>query len=104
MVASLDGRQLIIGVDRLDYSKGIDHRMIAYERLLKNNPAYHDKVTYLQITPKSRSDVPEYAEMQRHVAETAGRINGAFGHLDWTPIRYINRTIKRGDARRPLSA
>ncbi len=78
--------------------------MIAYERFLKNNPAYHDKVTYLQITPKSRSDVPEYAEMQRHVAETAGRINGAFGHLDWTPIRYINRTIKRGDARRALSA
>lgn len=96
MVASLDGRQLIIGVDRLDYSKGIDHRMVAYEHLLKNNPAYHDKVTYLQITPKSRSDVPEYAKMQRHVAETAGRINGAFGHLDWTPIRYINRTIKRG--------
>ena len=61
----------------------------------KNNPAYHNKVTYLQITPKSRSDVPEYATMQAEVAGTAGRINGAFGHLDWTPIRYINRTIKR---------
>ena len=95
MVTSLGERQLIIGVDRLDYSKGIDHRLLAYERFLKNNPAYHNKVTYLQITPKSRSDVPEYAEMQRQVAETAGRINGAFGHLDWTPIRYINRTIKR---------
>ena len=95
MAASLGARQLIIGVDRLDYSKGIDHRMVAYERLLKNNPAYHNKVTYLQITPKSRSDVPEYATMQRQVAETAGRINGAFGHLDWTPLRYVNRTIKR---------
>ncbi len=95
MVESLGGRYLILGVDRLDYSKGIDHRMLAYERFLQNNPAYHNKVTYLQITPKSRSDVPEYAQMQAEVAGTAGRINGAFGHLDWTPIRYINRTIKR---------
>ena len=69
--------------------------MLAYERFLQNNPAYHTKVTYLQITPKSRSDVPEYAKMQAEVAGTAGRINGAFGHLDWMPIRYINRTIKR---------
>ena len=95
MVTSLRDRYLVIGVDRLDYSKGIDQRMLAYERFLQNNPAYHNKVTYLQITPKSRSDVPEYAEMQAEVAGTAGRINGAFGHLDWTPIRYINRTIKR---------
>ncbi len=95
MVESLGERALIIGVDRLDYSKGIDHRMLAYERFLKNNPAYHTKVVYLQVTPKSRSDVPEYAQMQAEVAGTAGRINGAFGHLDWTPIRYINRTIKR---------
>jgi trehalose 6-phosphate synthase len=95
MVESLGERALIIGVDRLDYSKGIDHRMLAYERFLKNNPAYHNKVVYLQVTPKSRSDVPEYAQMQSEVAGTAGRINGAFGHLDWTPIRYINRTIKR---------
>ena len=58
-------RHLVIGVDRLDYSKGIDHRMLAYERFLQNNPAYHTKVTYLQITPKSRSDVPEYARCRR---------------------------------------
>ncbi len=95
MVESLGERQLIIGVDRLDYSKGIDHRMLSYERFLRNNAGYHNRVTYLQITPKSRSDVPEYAEMQSQVAETAGRINGTYGQLDWTPIRYINRTIKR---------
>jgi trehalose 6-phosphate synthase len=95
MKSSMTDHSLIIGVDRLDYSKGIDQRMLSYERFLRNNPAYHGKVVYLQVTPKSRSDVPEYAEMQRQVAETAGRINGAYGHLDWTPIRYINRTIKR---------
>jgi trehalose 6-phosphate synthase len=95
MKTSLTEHGLIIGVDRLDYSKGIDHRMLAYDRFLKNNPAHHGKVVYLQVTPTTRSDVPEYATMQRQVAETAGRINGTYGHVDWTPIRYINRTIKR---------
>ncbi|MEP0321260.1 alpha,alpha-trehalose-phosphate synthase (UDP-forming) [Bauldia litoralis] len=95
MAVSLNNRKLIIGVDRLDYSKGIDQRMLAYERFLENTPSAHGKVTYLQVTPKSRSDVPEYAEMQREIAETAGRINGAFSDIDWVPIRYINRTVKR---------
>jgi trehalose 6-phosphate synthase len=94
-VASVEGRKLIIGVDRLDYSKGIDQRMLAYERYLERNPAAHGKIAFLQITPKSRSEVPQYADMQREIAETAGRINGAFSEVDWTPIRYINRTIKR---------
>jgi trehalose 6-phosphate synthase len=52
-------------------------------------------VTYLQITPKSRSEIPEYAEMARLVGEAAGRINGSFGEADWTPIRYVNRTYSR---------
>jgi trehalose 6-phosphate synthase len=95
MAVSLKNRKLIMGVDRLDYSKGIDQRMLAYERYLEQNPKEHGKVVYLQVTPKSRSDVPEYADMQREIAETAGRINGAFSDLDWVPIRYINRTIKR---------
>ncbi len=95
MAVSLNNRKLIIGVDRLDYSKGIDQRMLAFERYLENNPSAHGKVTYLQVTPKSRSEVPEYAEMQREIAETAGRINGAFSDIDWVPIRYINRTVKR---------
>jgi len=95
MATSLKGRKLIIGVDRLDYSKGIDQRMLAYERFLENNPTAHGEIVYLQITPKSRSEVSQYAEMQSEIAETAGRINGAFSDLDWVPIRYINRTIKR---------
>jgi trehalose 6-phosphate synthase len=93
--ASLKGRRMIIGVDRLDYSKGIDQRMLAYERFLENNPDAQGEIVYLQVTPKSRSEVPQYADMQREIAETAGRINGAFSDLDWVPIRYVNRTIKR---------
>jgi trehalose 6-phosphate synthase len=92
---SIEGRDLIIGVDRLDYSKGITQRIDAFEQFVKANPGYHNKVTYLQITPKSRSEVPEYEAMQRTVAEQAGRANGAIGTVDWVPIRYINRSIGR---------
>lgn len=92
---SIEDRSLIIGVDRLDYSKGISQRIDAFERFAKDNPAHQRKVTYLQITPKSRSEVPEYEAMQRMVAEQAGRVNGALGTVDWVPIRYINRSVSR---------
>lgn len=92
---SVKGRDLIIGVDRLDYSKGITQRIDAYEKFVTSNPEYQNKVTYLQITPKSRSEVPEYEQMQRTVAEQAGRVNGALGTVDWVPIRYVNRSVAR---------
>ncbi|OCC02679.1 alpha,alpha-trehalose-phosphate synthase (UDP-forming) [Labrys sp. WJW] len=92
---SVESRDLIIGVDRLDYSKGLTQRIDAFERFLRAYPGYHNKVTYLQITPKSRSEVPEYETMQKMVAEEAGRVNGAMGTLDWVPIRYVNRSVGR---------
>jgi trehalose 6-phosphate synthase len=95
VVESLSGRTMIIGVDRLDYSKGIPERMDAFERFLVNYPDLRGKVTYLQITPRSRSSIPEYAEMARRVSAAVGRINGAFGEASWTPVRYINKTHSR---------
>lgn len=92
---SLEGRELIVGVDRLDYSKGIPERLQGYRRFLEANPAWHGKVTLLQITPKSRSGVTQYAMLQREVAELAGQINGALGRLDWTPVRYVNRAFSQ---------
>jgi trehalose 6-phosphate synthase len=92
---SLVGRTMLIGVDRLDYSKGIVQRMEAFERFLLANPGWRDKVTYLQITPKSRSKIREYIEMERMVSETAGHINGAHGDAAWTPIRYVNQSYGR---------
>ncbi|MGQ0740977.1 MAG: alpha,alpha-trehalose-phosphate synthase (UDP-forming) [Alphaproteobacteria bacterium] len=92
---SLRGALMIIGVDRLDYSKGITQRMDAFERFLVAFPEWRGKVTYLQITPKSRSDIPEYASMNRQVDSTAGRINGNYGDVSWTPIRYVNRAYSR---------
>jgi trehalose 6-phosphate synthase len=92
---SLSGRAMIIGVDRLDYSKGIDLRMDAFERFLANGAEWRNNVTYLQITPKSRSMIAEYAAMERSINGKVGRINGAYGEPSWTPIRYVNRAYSR---------
>jgi trehalose 6-phosphate synthase len=92
---SLSGRAMLIGVDRLDYSKGIPERMNAFERFLTNYPDWRNKVTYLQITPRSRTGIPEYADIGRVVGESVGRINGRFGEASWTPLRYINKAHSR---------
>jgi trehalose 6-phosphate synthase len=85
----------MIGVDRLDYSKGISLRLEAYERFLAAHPQWHGKITYLQITPKSRSAIKEYVEMAAAVNSHAGRINGAYGQASWLPMRYVNRAYSR---------
>jgi trehalose 6-phosphate synthase len=95
VLESLAGRALIIGVDRLDYSKGLAHRLSAFERFLQTQPDWRGKVTYLQIAPKSRTEIPEYADMEQSIGSAAGRINGAYGEADWTPIRYVNRAYSR---------
>ncbi len=95
VLESLSGRAMIIGVDRLDYSKGIPERMNAFERFLTIFPDWHNNVTYLQITPHSRSGIPEYADIGRLVGEAVGRINGNFGEASWTPLRYINKAHSR---------
>ncbi len=92
---SLSGRQLITGVDRLDYTKGLIQRMEAYQHLLKTHPGYRRKVTLLQITPPSRADLPDYQHMRRQTESIAGHINGSFAEFDWSPIRYLNRGFKR---------
>lgn len=92
---SLSGRAMIMGVDRLDYSKGIPERMDAFEKLLTNFPQWQGKVTYLQITPRSRGDIQEYADIARQVGQKVGHINGAYGEASWTPVRYINKAHSR---------
>jgi trehalose 6-phosphate synthase len=95
VIDSLTGRSLVIGVDRLDYSKGITNRLEAFERFLLAHPEWRGRVTLLQIAPKSRAEIPEYAEMDRMVSAAAGRINGSLGEASWTPIRYVNRSYSR---------
>ena len=86
---------LLLGVDRLDYTKGITLRLDAFERFLVANLKWRGQVTYLQITPKSRSGIPEYADMEREIDSAAGRINGTYGDVSWTPVRYVNRAYTR---------
>ena len=94
-IAGLGSRKLIIGVDRLDYSKGIPERMESFERFLVSNPDQRGRVTYLQIAPTSRSEVPEYATLSRAVNDTLGRINGSLGEPGWVPIHYVTSSYPR---------
>ena len=94
-MASLGNRDLIIGVDRLDYSKGLIQRLSAFEHLLENYPENRGRVVLMQISPPSRSDVPEYAEIRRELEATAGHINGAYAEFDWVPTRYLNKGFAR---------
>ena len=95
VVESLGDKELVIGVDRLDYSKGLVQRMDAFERFYELHAEWRAKVTYLQIAPPSRSEIPEYSELEQAVGGAAGRINGKYGEVAWTPIRYLNRTYSR---------
>ncbi len=90
--ASLHGRKLAIGVDRLDYSKGLPHRFEAFGRFLAEHREWHSRVSFLQIAPPSREEVPEYGELRSRLERYAGATNGRNAEADWVPIRYVNRS------------
>jgi trehalose 6-phosphate synthase len=92
---SLAGRPLILGVDRLDYSKGIPQRFEAIDALLTDWPDHRRQFNYLQITPHSRGEVAQYRALRREIEGAAGRINGKFAEFDWSPIRYLNKSFSR---------
>jgi len=89
----LKDRRLILGVDRLDYTKGIPERLLGYERFLELNPDYHEKLELLQVGVPSRTEVRSYRELRENVEQIVGRVNGRFGSARWTPIKYIYRPI-----------
>jgi trehalose 6-phosphate synthase len=95
LVRSLGDKFLMIGVDRLDYSKGLDNRFAAYEVLLTNYPENRGHVSYMQIAPPSRTELPSYREIRSKLEGMAGHINGKFAEFDWVPIRYLNKSFKR---------
>jgi trehalose 6-phosphate synthase len=88
-------RDLVIGVDRLDYSKGLPERFRAFETLLERHPGSHRNLVFLQIASPTRTGVRAYQEIRHELERSAGHINGRFSEPDWTPIRYINRGISR---------
>jgi trehalose 6-phosphate synthase/phosphatase len=87
--------RVVLGVDRLDYTKGIPERMLAFERLLETHPEHRGKVALLQIAVPSRADVAEYQDLKREIEEHVGRINGRFANSGWSPIRYLYRSVDR---------
>ncbi|HSR65756.1 MAG TPA: alpha,alpha-trehalose-phosphate synthase (UDP-forming) [Xanthomonadaceae bacterium] len=91
--ASLTDRALAIGVDRLDYSKGLPERFRAFQRYLERHPEQRGHLTFLQIAPPSRGEVPEYQALRSTLEGLAGHINGLHAAPDWTPVRYINRNF-----------
>jgi len=90
---SLSGRQLAIGVDRLDYSKGLPERFRAFGRYLERHPGERGRLTLLQIAPVSRGEVAEYRHLRDQLEGIAGHINGTHAEPDWTPLRYVNRNF-----------
>ncbi|WP_333828845.1 alpha,alpha-trehalose-phosphate synthase (UDP-forming) [Pararhodobacter sp.] len=91
----LGGRQQIIGVDRLDYSKGLPGRFKAFEALLSQHPELAGAVTFLQIAPPTREGVGAYADIRDELERLAGSVNGRFASFDWTPLHYIHRPVPR---------
>ena len=89
------GRQLILGVDRLDYTKGLAERLLALERALEKYPELLGKVSLIQVVIPSRNDVPEYQKQRALVEGLAGRINGRFSRDGWVPVHYMYRTLDR---------
>jgi trehalose 6-phosphate synthase len=84
---SLNGLRLVLGVDRPDYSKGIIQRINAFDRFLEVNREWRSRVTLLQITPKSRSDIKDYAAIENELTTLIGKVNGRYGEASLTPIR-----------------
>ncbi len=83
---------VLLGVDRLDYTKGVPERLLAFEHFLESYPEYRGRVTLFQISAPSRTRVESYQTLKRRVDEIAGRINGAYMQGDWVPVRYLYRS------------
>ena len=92
--------RIVLGVDRLDYTKGIPQRLLTFEQLLESHPSLRGKVTLIQITAPSRTRVPEYIEERERVDQLVGRINGRFSEADWAPVHYLYRSYPQPELAR----
>lgn len=93
LTSEAGGRRIILGIDRLDYTKGLPRRLLAVERFLERHPEWRDKIRFLQITVPSRSQVESYARLRKELDEIAGRINAAHGTFGALPVHYLVRSV-----------
>ena len=96
-LASAPDQRLVLGIDRLDYTKGIPHRLRIFGRMLERHPNLGGKITYVQISSPSRTRVPEYIQEREHVERLVGQINGQFSQAGWVPIRYLYRSYPQSE-------
>ena len=89
------GKKIIVGVDRLDYTKGIPEKLLAFEELLRAHPKWRQRVVLIQIAAPSRTAVDEYQRLKREVDELVGRINGRYGSSSSMPVVYVNQSVPR---------
>ena len=89
-------RQLLVGVDRLDYTKGIPRRLLAFERFLARHPERRDSVRFIQVAVPSRGEVGEYRAFRRSVNEIVGRINSTTSTIGSVPVHYLHRSVSEG--------
>jgi len=87
--------RIVLGADRLDYTKGIPERIRAFEHFLESYPEHRGKVALLQVAVPSRAEVTEYQELKRSIDELVGQVNGRFATATWSPIRYVYRCFER---------
>jgi trehalose 6-phosphate synthase/phosphatase len=95
IVKSLNGCRIILGVDRLDYTKGIPERLAAYRHLLECHPELHQRVALVEVVMPSREDIPKYLELKTQIEQQVSEINGQYGEPGWVPIHYIHRSLNR---------
>jgi trehalose 6-phosphate synthase len=92
----LPNRKLVLGIDRLDYTKGIPHRLRAFEAVFSRHPELRERLSLIQVVVPSREDIPEYRELKTEIEQLVGRINGAFVRPGgWVPVWYVYRSLSR---------
>ncbi len=95
---ALPNRQLILGIDRLDYTKGIPQRLEALRHALARHPELHEHITLIQVVVPSRGDIPEYLDLKTRIERLVGEINGEFTRPGgWVPVHYVFRSLRRAD-------
>jgi trehalose 6-phosphate synthase/phosphatase len=93
LAREIGNRTVLLGIDRLDYTKGIPERLLAYRQLLQQYPQHIGNITFIQICVPTRTDIPRYTELRAQVEQLVGKINGEFGAPGYTPVQYLYRSF-----------
>ena len=91
----MQGAKLVLGVDRLDYSKGLANRVRAFDRMIEIEPQLKRTVSMLQVAVATRGAIRAYRDLKTELAALIGEVNGRHGEVDWTPIRYLNKSFSQ---------